>query len=286
MLYAVTGATGAFGTLAVRHLLKLKVPASSIVALVRDEAKAASLKADGVQVRKADYDDRGSLAAALKGVDRLLLVSSNAVGKRFPQHQSVVEAAKAAGVKLVVYTSIAHADTSANPLAPDHKATEEFIRKSGIPFVFLRNNWYTENYTDDVKNAKNSGGIFGAYDAGKVASASRTDYAEAAARVLSGEGHAGKVYELSGTEAWDFPELAKITGELHGRDVTYNNQSADARKKALLGFGLPEGVADFVTALDRGVAAGTLAQASTDLTKILGRQPQSLKEGLKAALGQ
>lgn len=284
MTYAVTGSTGAFGTLAVRHLLNLRVPASSIVALARDEAKAASLKALGVQVRLADYEDRASLEKAFKGVDRVLLVSSNAVGKRFAQHQAAIDAAKAAGVKLIAYTSLGFASTSANPLAPEHKATEEYLAKAGVPFVLLRNNWYTENYIDDVKNAKASGGIFAAVGSGKVASASRTDYAEAAARVLTGESHAGKVYELTGTKAWDYTELAKTAGEVLGRTVTFHNQSAADRKAALLGFGLPEGIADFVTALDQGIEAGTLEKTSGDLAKLLGRAPESLKDGLKAAL--
>jgi len=284
MLYAVTGSTGAYGTLAVHHLLSLKVPASSIVALARDEAKAAGLKALGVQVRKADYNDAASVLAGLKGVDRLLLVSASDPGKRFPQHQAVIDAAKAVGVKLVAYTSISQADTSTNPLAPDHKATEAYLKASGVPFVFLRDNWYTENYLDDVKNAKTSGGIFAAVGTGKVASASRTDYAEAAVRVLIGEGHAGKVYELTGAKAWDYQELAKTAGELLGKTVTFHNQTLAERKNALVGFGLPEGVADFVTALDKAVSDGTLAQTSGDLAKLLGRAPLSLKDGLKAAL--
>jgi len=284
MLYAVTGSTGAYGTLAVRHLLNLKVPASSIVALARDEAKAAGLKALGVQVRKADYNDPASLNAALKGVDRLLLVSASDPGKRLPQHQAVIDAAKAAGVKLVVYTSISRADTSTNPLAPDHKATEAYLRQSGLPFVLLRHNWYTENYLDDVKNARASGGIFAAAGKGKVASATRSDFAEAGARVLVGEGHSGKVYELTGASAWDYEELAKTAGELLGKPVSYHSQTPADRKKALLGFGLPEGVADFVTALDGSIAAGTLEAVSGDLAHLLGRAPQSLKEGLRTAL--
>ncbi len=284
MLYAVTGSTGAYGTLAVRHLLNLKVPASSIVALARDEGKAAGLKALGVQVRKADYNDPASLKKALEGVDRVLLVSGSEVGKRFSQHKAVIDAAKAAGAKLVVYTSISQADTSSNILAPEHKATEEYLHKAGVPFTILRDNWYTENYLDDVKNAKASGGIFAAVKKGKVASASRSDYAEAGARVLSGEGHAGKVYELTGAKAWDYDELAKTAGDLLGKTVTFHSQSAAERKKALVGFGLPEGIADFVTALDGSVEAGTLEKTSGDLAKLLGRAPQSLKEGLKAAL--
>jgi NAD(P)H dehydrogenase (quinone) len=265
-------------------LLALKVPASSIVALVRDEAKAAGLKALGVQVRKADYNDASTLATALKGVDRVLLVSSSEVGKRFVQHQAVIDASKAAGVKFLAYTSIAHADTSTNILAPEHKATEEYLKKAGVPHVLLRNNWYTENYADDVKYAKASGVIAAAVKTGKVASASRTDYAEAAAKVLVGEGFAGKVYELTGSKAWNFEELAKTAGEVLGRAVTFQSLSDADRTKGLLAAGLPEGIAGFVLGLDHSTEAGTLAQASGDLEKLLGRKPKSLKEGLQLIL--
>lgn len=284
MTYAVTGSTGAFGTIAVQTLLKLKVPASSIVALARSEAKTAGLKALGVQVRIAAYGDLAALTKALQGVDRLLLVSSSEVGQRAAQHQSVIDAAKAAGVKLVAYTSIAHADTSTNILAPEHKATEAALKASGLPHVLLRDNWYTENYADDLKYAKASGVIAAAVKNAKVASASRADYAEAAARVLVGEGHAGKTYELTGTKAWDFNELARTASEVLGRPVVFQALSPEERKKALLGAGLPEGIADFVTALDQSAEAGTLADATGDLEKLLGRKPLSLKEGLKAIL--
>lgn len=285
MTYAITGSTGAFGSLAVKHLLALKVPASSIVALARNEAKAAGLKASGVQVRIADYGDGASLAAALAGVDRLLLVSGSEVGKRAVQHRAVIDAAKAAGVKLIAYTSIARADTSINPLAGEHKATEEALRASGLPFVVLRNNWYSENYADDVRRARDSGIIAAAVGEGRVASASRTDYAEAAVRALLGEGQAGKIYELGGAKAWDYRELAATASELLGRPVAFKPLTADERRKGLLAAGLPEGVAAFVVSLDQAIEAGSLASVSGDLEKLLGRKPQSLKEGLKVALG-
>lgn len=285
MTYAITGATGALGALAIQHLLKLKVPGSSIVALARDEGKAAALKAQGVQVRVANYNDRSSLERAFHGVDRVLLVSSNDIGNRVPQHKAVVDVAKAVGVKLLAYTSLIQADTSKSPLAPDHKATEEYIRASGVPFVFLRNNWYTENYLDDVKYAKTSGVIAAAVSTGKVASASRTDYAEAAARALIADGQAGKVYELSGAQAWTFPELAQAAGEVLGRSVKFQSLTVAERKAGLSAAGLPEGVVEFVTALDLGAEAGTLAKVSPDLEKLLGRKPISLKDGLKLALG-
>lgn len=282
MLYAVTGSTGALGTLVVRHLLALRVPAASIVALVRDEAKASSLRDLGVEIRRADYNEPTTLPSALKGVDRLVLVSGSEVGKRFAQHRAVIDAAKTAGVKLVVYTSLVGADTSANPLAPEHKATEAHLRAAGIPFVILRNNWYTENYAGDLQYARVSGVIAAAVGTGRVASASRTDYAEAAARVVTEEGHEGKTYELTGTQAWDYAELARTAGEVLGRPVSFQNLSPADRQKALLAAGLPAGIASFVTSLDQGIEAGTLARVSGDLATLLGRAPQTLKEGLKA----
>jgi NAD(P)H dehydrogenase (quinone) len=284
MIYALTGSTGALGSLVVQHLLALNVPAASIVALARSEAKAAGLKARGLQVRIGDYGNKASLESAFKGVDRLLLVSGSEVGQRSAQHQAVIEAAKTAGVKLIVYTSISHADKSSNPLAPEHKATEAALKASGLPFVILRDNWYTENYVDDVRQAKDSGVIVAAVGAGKVASASRSDYAEAAARVLVGQGHEGKIYELTGSEAWDYRELAKTAAELLGRPVVFKNLTAVERSGGLVALGLPEGTASFVTSLDQAIEAGTLAAVSNDLEKLLGRKPRSLKEGLKAAL--
>jgi NAD(P)H dehydrogenase (quinone) len=280
MKYAVTGSTGALGSLVVRHLLDQKVPSSSIIALARSQAKAAHLADLGIEIRLADYGRPSTLESALKGIDRLLLVSGSEVGKRLEQHKNVVFAAKMAGVKLLVYTSISHADTSVNPLAPEHKGTEEVIKNSGISFVILRNNWYTENYLNDVKFARTTGTIEAAAGAGKVCSASRKDYAEAAARVLIGEGHAGKIYELSG-EPWDYNTLAKAASEVLGRPVVYNAVSEAQRTQSLLAAGLPKETAGFVVALDLSIEAGTLADAGGDLEKLLRRKPQSLIDTLK-----
>lgn len=284
MTYAITGSTGPFGLTAIRRLLDWKVPASSIVAVARNREKAAALTNLGVEVRYAEYSQPAALAAALEGVDRLLLVSGSEAGKRIDQHQNVIAAAVKKGVKLIVYTSIARADTTSNPLAPEHVATEAMLKKSGLPHVIVRNNWYSENYLNDLKQARETGVIEAAAGAGKVCSATRGDYAEAAARVLHGEGHAGKIYELAG-EAWDYAELAKVASELLGRPVVYKAVSVEQRVASLTAAGLPPGVASFVASLDRAVEAGTLAHTSGDLEKLLGRRPKSLKEGLKASLG-
>jgi NAD(P)H dehydrogenase (quinone) len=283
MTYAITGATGPFGTTAIRRLLDWKIPASSIIAIARNREKTATLSSLGVEVRIADYNQSDALHQALAGVDRLLLVSGSEAGKRIDQHKNVIDAAKKNGVKLVVYTSISRADTSANPLASEHKATEAALKASGIPFVILRNNWYTENYVNDIKQARATGIIEAAAASGKVCSATRSDYAEAAARALSDQGHTGKTYELCG-ESWDYATLANVATELVGRRVVYKAVSAEERKSSLIQAGLPEGVAAFVTSLDQSIAEGTLSYYSTDLEKLLGRKPKSLKEGLMESL--
>jgi NAD(P)H dehydrogenase (quinone) len=284
MTYAVTGSTGALGTLVIQHLLDLGVPSSSIVALARNKAKAAKLEDLGITIRIADYEEPSSLEKALHGVDHLLLVSGSEVGKRAGQHGNVISAAKKSGVSLLVYTSITRADTSVSPLAPEHKSTEEAIRKSGLPYVILRNNWYTENYIDDVKRAGTTGTLEAAVGKGKVSSASRSDYAEAAARVLVGEGHAGKIYELAG-DAWDYSQLAHAASEILGSAVAFKALSPEQRTQSLLAAGMPQGVADFVVGLDRSIEAGALAEDSADLEHLLGRKPLSLKDGLKASVG-
>ncbi len=283
MTYAVTGATGGYGSLAVQHLLNQGVPAASIVALARSEAKAAALKALGVTVRVADYSDPASLDAALKGVDRLLLVSGSDPGQRLTQHKNVIAAAQKAGVKLVAYTSITQATTSTNILAPDHKATEETLKASGLGYIFLRDNWYIENYAGDVAGAKQSGVVAAAVTKGKVGSALRSEYAEAAVKALVA-GVAGKTYELGGP-LWSYPEFAAAVGKVLGKPVKFVTVTEADKKATLLGFGLPEGVAGFYAALDTSVDAGTLAHASSDLEHLLGRKPADLEAQIRAVAG-
>lgn len=284
MKYGITGATGALGTLVIQSLIDIKVPASSLFAIVRDRTKAAKLVHMGVTTRIADYEQPGTLDEALKGIDRLLLISGNELGKRARQHGNVIDAAKRADVKLIVYTSVYHADTSVSPVAGEHMETEEAVINSGIPYVILRNNWYTENYLDDVRLSRETGSIKAAAGGGRVSSASRRDYAEAAAKVLAGDGHAGKIYELCG-EPWDYGDLAKAASEITGRTVIYKTVSAEERAKSLLAAGLPPDIAEFVVAIDESIEAGALEGNSKDLEKLLGHKPQSLKEGLKAAFG-
>lgn len=282
MIYAVTGATGAYGAIAVRKLISLGIPASSVRAIARNEEKAASLKELGVQSRIADYNKPEGLVSALAGVSRLLLVSGSEVGKRAVQHGNVVHAARTAGVERIAYTSITRADTSGSPLAPEHKASEELILASGIPYLFLRNNWYTENYLDQLRAAASSGKIRAAVGRGRVSSASREDFAEAAVRALVSEAE-NQVYELAG-DPWDYEELARLATLILGTEIVFEPSTAEQLKDDLKLAGLPEGTADFVLALDQSIAAGDLDIQSKDLESLLGRKPASLEEGLKAGL--
>lgn len=280
MNMTVTGATGGLGSLVIDHLLKLGQPAGSITALVRSKEKAQSLNQKGVKIHVGNYADVDSMKEAFKGSEKVLLISSSEVGKRFEQHKKAIDAAKAAGVKQVVYTSIARADTSKNPLAPEHKQTEEYLAKSGLDYAILRNNWYLENYAGDLAYAKISGQLAFAGPNARVGSASRTDYAEAAARVLASGNHSGKIYELGGP-VWDYTRLAKAASEVFGKPVTYNAVSASDRKAALLQAGLSEGFADFFVLLEESLVNGSLDLESSDLETLLKRKPLSLEEGIR-----
>lgn len=269
-MIVVTGATGQLGKLVVEGLLE-KLPADQVVAAVRSPEKAAGLAERGVDVRRADYTDPDSLAAAFKGADKVLLVSSSEVGRRVAQHQAVIEAAAQAGVGHLVYTSASKATTSALVVAPEHKATEELIHASGLAHTILRNNWYNENYVDTVKQAVQAGSFVGSAGDGRVASATRADYAAAAVAVLTGEGHEGKTYELTGDTAWSNAELAAEIGKATGREITYADLPADEHAKVLTEAGLPEPVVGFVVALDANIKDGLLAETTGDLRALTGR---------------
>jgi len=284
MTYGITGSTGGFGSAAVSHLLRKGVDPSSIVAIARSKEKAEKFTGSGITIRIANYDDIQSLEKAFAGVDRLLLVSSSEVGKRFEQHSNVISAAKSSGVQKVVYTSLTKADTSINPLAPEHKLTEAALQESGLDYVILRNNWYTENYAADVQYAGQTGILSTAAGKGKVASVTRTEYAEAAVQVLTGDNFNKKVYELSG-DLWDFNDLAEAAGRVFNKKVSYNPVTVDERKSNLLLAGMDEGTAGFYAALDDAIAKGSLEVVSNDLETLLGHKPLTLVDGLKSILG-
>ncbi|EOC1280034.1 SDR family oxidoreductase [Cronobacter turicensis] len=282
-MIAITGATGHLGQRVIDTLLNT-VAAQEIVAIVRNPAKAAALSAKGVQVRAADYGDVAALTAALAGVEKLLLISSSEVGQRAPQHRNVIDAAKTAGVKLIAYTSLLHADRSPLGLADEHVATEKMLAEAGIPYVLLRNGWYTENYLASVPPALEHGVFIGSAGDGKIASASRQDYAEAAASVLTLDNQAGRVYELAGDNAWTLRDLTALLSKETGKTVAYQNLSEADFAAALAGAGLPEGFAKLLADSDIGASKGGLFDDSRQLSALIGRPTTSLETSLRESL--
>jgi len=282
-MIAITGATGQLGHHVIEQLLKT-VPASQIVAIVRNPAKAGALSQQGLDVRQADYADQAAFTSALQGVEKLLLISSSEVGQRAPQHQNVINAAKAAGVKFIAYTSLLHADTSPLGLHVEHVATEKALAESGIPFTLLRNGWYTENYLASAPPALEHGVFIGSAGDGKIASATRADYAAAAAKVIAEEGHAGKVYELAGDNGWTLSELAAELSKQSGKSVKYQNLSEADFSAALKSVGLPAGLAEMLADSDTGASKGGLFDDSHTLSALIGRPTTPLAESVKAIL--
>ncbi|WP_446030050.1 SDR family oxidoreductase [Lelliottia amnigena] len=282
-MIAITGATGQLGQHVIEHLLKT-VSASQIVAIVRNPAKADALSKQGITVRQADYTDQAAFTVALTGVEKLLLISSSEVGQREPQHKNVINAAKAAGVKFIAYTSLLHADKSPLGLADEHVATEKALADSGIPYALLRNGWYTENYLASAPPAIEHGVFIGAAGDGKIAAATRADYAAAAATVIAQDGHAGNVYELAGDSAWTLSELAAELSKQSGKPVTYQNLSEADFAAALKGVGLPAGLADMLADSDTGASKGGLFDDSHTLSKLIGRATTPLAESVKSLL--
>lgn len=280
MKIAITGATGQLGRLVVEKL-KAQVPADQIVALVRTPAKATDL---GVETREADYAQPATLATALAGVDKLLLVSSSEVGQRATQHHNVIEAAKQAGVKHIVYTSVLHADTSPLSLADEHRATEAELKASGVAYTLLRNGWYTENYTGSVPGAVAGGAFLGSAGNGQISSATRADFAAAAVAVLTTEGHENKTYELAGDESYTLTELAAEISRQTGKDIPYNNLPVADYAAALAGFGIPEGFAHGLASWDADAAEGALFDDSRQLSKLIGHPTTPLSTAVTAAL--
>lgn len=282
MTYLVTGASGHLGHLVVTSLLERGVPAADVVATARDTSRLADLAALGVTVRRADYTDPASLKEAFVGVDRALLVSSSELGQRAVQHGNVIAAAADAGVELLAYTSILRADSSALLLAAEHVETERLLALSGLPVALLRNGWYVENWTAQIPVVLEHGGLTGAAGDGRVSAATRTDYAAAAAAVLTADDAAG-TYELGGTPF----TLTELTAELAaqtGRELAYRNLSTADYTAVLVAAGLPEPVAAVFADGDRGVRDGELLDTTGDLARLLGRPSTPLSDAIRAAL--
>ncbi len=283
-MIVVTGASGQLGRLVIDALLRTQ-PADSLVAAVRTPAKAADLAARGVQVREADYSRPETLGPAFAGADKLLLISSSEIGQRAKQHQAVIDAAKATGVQLIAYTSLLHADVSPLGLAVEHRQTEAALAASGLPHVLLRNGWYSENYAMGLPGALARGTLYGAAGEGRIASASRQDYAEAAAAVLSAAApQAGKVHELAGDASYTLAELVAESARQAGKPLAYQDLPEAAYRDALLQAGLPAPVAELLADSDAGAAKGGLFDDGHALSGLIGRATTPMAQTVAATL--
>lgn len=280
MKIGITGATGQLGRLVVKKL-KERTSEENLVALVRNPQKGADL---GIEVRAFDYAAPATLAASLAGVEKLLLISSSEVGQRVAQHSNVIHAAKDAGVKWIVYTSLLRADSSTLSLADEHRETEKLLVASGIPFTVLRNGWYVENYTSSIPQAIAAGALIGSAGEGKIAAATRADYAEAAAVVLTTEGHEGKTYELAGDQAFTLAELAAEVSRQVGKEVPYKNLSEQEYADVLKAAGVPEGLAKSIAGWDVAASKGDLFDDSKTLSRLIGRSTTPLAEAVKSVI--
>lgn len=280
MKIAVTGATGHLGTFVVEELKK-RVSNENIVALVRTPGKASALE---VEVRAFDYNQPETMTAALAGVDRLVLISSNEIGQRARQHFNVIEAAGKAGVEWIVYTSLLHADSTTLNLAGEHMTTEEALKASGINYTILRNGWYTENYTGSIGGALAGGAFIGSAGNGKISSAARVDYAEAAAVAITDESHKGKVYELAGDDYYTLADLAAEISNQTGTNIPYRNLTEAEYTKILESFEIPAGFAAAIASWDVSASKDDLFDDSHQLSALIGRPTTPLADSVKAAL--
>lgn len=283
-MFAVTGATGQFGRHAIAALLKHVRP-DEIVALARDPAKAADLAARGIAVRPFDYDVPDQLAAALSGVTRLLLVSSDTPDRRVAQHKAVIDAATQAAIAMIGYTSIIHADTNPISLAESHRETERLIATSGIPHAILRNSWYTENYLIGAEAAIEHGALLGSTGDGPISAATRADYAAAAAVVLTGALGPARVYELAGDKAFTLSDVAAALSDAAGRTVEYRHLPQAAYRDALIGAGVPAGFAAALAEYSAKAAGGILADGSRTLSRLIGRPTETMRATILRTIG-
>jgi NAD(P)H dehydrogenase (quinone) len=279
----ITGASGQLGRLAVEHVSRLN-PNVDITAMVRTPQAAEGLAPFRVTTSIADYTDPASLDAALAGIDRLLLISSSVLGQRVAHHENVIEAARRAGVSLIAYTSILRADTSELSLAAEHLATEKMLRGSGLPFVILRNGWYLENDTAMLATAVAHGAIIGSAGDGRLSSASRSNYAEAAALVLVHGAPAGTVYELAGDDAFTLTQLAAAVSRRTGKTVTYRNMSEAEFRSALIGMGLPDAIATMLAETSAATEKGALEDHGHALSRLIGHSTTSLADAVAGAV--
>lgn len=282
-MIVVTGATGQLGRLVIDSLLE-KVPATEITAVARDTAKAATLTERGVRVRIADYNEPATLITAFDGADKLLLISGNDPRHTAEQHAAAVAAAKQVGVGLLAYTSLVKADTLTVKPAYAHKATEPLIRASGVPFTLLRNGFYTDHFAPQLRQAATTGQLVGSVGDARMASATRADLAEAAAAVLAGHGHENKIYELTGDTAWNYPELVEALSQAAGREIEYRNVTIEEHIDLLVAGGVPRLFAEYFADTYQGAAEGQFAEATKDLSTLIGRPTTPLTDAVAGFL--
>jgi len=283
-MIAVTGATGHLGQLVVAELIAKGTNPKEIIAVIRNRSKAQDLISKGIEIREADYKSEEALEKAFGGVNQVVMISGSEVGQRVQQHTNIVNAAKKAHVKYIAYTSILKADTSKMLLAKEHLATEQLIKASGIPYSFLRNGWYIENYTEQLKGALEQGAIAGSAKNGKISAATRADYAAAAVAAVK-KAMPNAIYELGG-EAFTMSELAAVVSRVSGKKVEYKDLPASQYAQMLMGFGVPQGFAEVLADSDIGITRGDLYTESTDLKSLIGRSPTSLESAVKTAVAK
>lgn len=280
MKIAITGATGQLGRLVINKL-KEKIPTDNMIALSRSVEKAKGLE---VEVREFDYEKPAMLKPALKGVDTLLLISASEIGKRFSQHKHIIEAAKSAGIKWIVYTSLLRTDNTSLDIGTEHKVTEKLLKESGIPFTILRNGWYTENYTSSVPGAIRGGALMGCAGNGKISGAARADYADAAVAVLTGKNHQGKIYELAGDNFFTLSDLAAEISRQTGKNIPYKNLSEKDYASALKNFGVPEEFAKVIAGWDTAASKNDLFDDSHQLSRLTGKATTPLSVSVADAI--
>jgi NAD(P)H dehydrogenase (quinone) len=285
MKMLVTGATGKFGTKVMETLLKT-VPASQLAISVRKPEKAEGLRTRGVEVRQGDFDHPETLDSAFAGIDRLLIISADGDNEtRIRQHSDAVAAAERAGVKFIAYTSLVNATKSKNLFAPTHKATEEAILKTGIPYSFLRNNWYLENEIPSIQGVLAGAPWVTSAGDGRVGWALQQDYAEAAATVLYGNGHENTIYELSGKSLTQ-EEFVSLLGSVLGKEVTVQQVDDATYADIMKNAGIPDFVIPILVDIQKSIREGTLDFESNDFEKVLGRPVSPISEALSQIVSQ
>ena len=280
----ITGAAGSLGKATINFLLEKGYQAQNIIALVRDEAKAPDLKAKGVIIKIGDYDNYDSLLSAMAGVEKVLLISGSDVVKRSTQHENVVNAAKEAGIKHILYTSFQRKNESdSSPIAfvaKSHIDTENMVKSSGIAYTILRNNIYLDMLPIFLGEKVLETGVFFPAGETKSAFASRSDMAEAIANILIGKGHENKEYDLSNTESFSFQDIANSLSSLTGKGVNYFSPDKETYHQTLANAGVPAEYIGMFAGFAEAMKQGEFTETSTDLEKLLGRKPATAQEFL------